>query len=121
MKSGAPTKKRAAYRKGWLAEYAAALFLISKGYRVEAMRYRTKGGEIDIIARKGQLVIFVEVKARHDLQTAVDAVSHQARQRIAAAASQWLSKQTDFAALSTRFDIIAVRPLRLPQHFRDAF
>ena len=121
MAGGAPSRKRAAYRRGWLAEYAAAFFLLCKGYRIEAMRYRTKGGEIDIIARRGTLAIFVEVKARRDMQTAVDAVSHEARNRIRAAAGQWMSKQKDFAELSARFDIIAVRPLRLPRHFKDAF
>ena len=64
-----------AYRKGVWAERIAAIFLIAKGYRVLAMRYKSKMGEVDIIAKRGQLIIAVEVKARRSIDEAVHAVN----------------------------------------------
>jgi putative endonuclease len=114
-------KKLKAYRRGFVAEYKAALLLLLKGYRIVNLRFRTRAGEIDIIARKRDLVVFVEVKARRDEQVAIDAVSAATQMRIRAASNVWLSRQSDYARLSTRYDIIAVLPLRIPRHFRDAF
>lgn len=65
MKAERPdTRKLKALKRGHIAEYRAALCLMLKGYRIVAMRYRTRLGEIDIIARRGDLVACVEVKAR---------------------------------------------------------
>ncbi len=92
-----------------------------KGYRILALRHRTPLGEIDLIARKRDVVAFVEVKARATETGAVNAVSHTSQNRIRAAADLWLSRRRDAARLSLRFDIIAVIPRRLPRHFIDAF
>ncbi|WEZ84807.1 YraN family protein [Rhizobium sp. 32-5/1] len=117
-----PDQKRLkAQRRGALAEYRAAAALLLKGYRIVAFRYRTKLGEIDIIARKGDLVACVEVKARHSLDQSVFAVSNSAQQRIRAASDLWLSKQRDSAKLSIRYDIVSVTPWRWPVHLPDAF
>ena len=113
--------RRRAFRRGHLAEYAAALFLIAKGYRVLAIRHRTKLGEIDIIARKRDLVICAEVKARRSEESAVFAVTGTSQQRIRAASDLWLARQRDAGRLSIRYDIIAVLPWRLPRHLPDAF
>jgi putative endonuclease len=59
--------RRKAYRRGHRGEWLAALALMLKGYRILARRHRTKLGEIDLIARRGDLVLFVEVKARRTL------------------------------------------------------
>ena len=114
-------KKLAAYRRGFVAEYVAAIFLLFKGYHIAAMRYRSKGGEVDIVARKGDLAIFVEVKARRSVDDALFAVGFAAQRRIEAASLHWLSKQKDAAKLSRRYDIVAVLPWRLPVHFKDVF
>jgi putative endonuclease len=117
-----PDQKRLkAQRRGALAEYRAAAALLLKGYRIVAFRYRTKLGEIDIIARKGDLVACVEVKARHSLDQSVFAVSNSAQQRIRAASDLWLSRQRDAAKLSIRYDIVSVTPWRWPIHLPDAF
>ncbi|OJF90567.1 YraN family protein [Pararhizobium antarcticum] len=110
-----------ALRRGSLAEYRAAVALLLKGYRIVAFRYRTKVGEIDIIARKGDLVACVEVKARRSLDEAVFAVSYSAQKRIRAASDFWLSRQPDAARLSIRYDIVSVMPWRWPVHLPDAF
>lgn len=113
--------KRRAYRRGHIAEYWAALYLMLKGYRILALRYRTASGEIDLIARRKDVVAFIEVKARVTESGAVDAVSYTAQQRIRAAADIWLSRRKDAAHLSMRFDIVAVMPRRIPKHFIHAF
>ena len=77
--------RRRAERRGQVTEYFAALVLLLKGYRVVAMRYRTKVGEVDIIARKGDLAVFVEVKAKVGEREAIDAVGVTAQRRIRAA------------------------------------
>ena len=110
-----------AFRRGHAAEYIAALYLLAKGYRIRAIRHRTKLGEIDIIARRGDLVVCVEVKARRDADSAVFAVTGAAQRRIHAASALWLARQPDAHRLSLRYDIVAVLPWRLPRHFADAF
>jgi putative endonuclease len=113
--------RRKAFRRGHLAEYLAAGFLLLKGYRVRAIRFRTKSGEIDIVARKGDLIAFVEVKARRNSDAAVFAVGHESQKRIRNASLVWLSQQPDAHRLSLRYDIVAVIPWKLPRHFIDAF
>ncbi|WEX88406.1 YraN family protein [Sinorhizobium garamanticum] len=115
------SRKLNALKRGHVAEYRAALCLMLKGYRIVAMRYRTKLGEIDIIARRGDLVACVEVKARRGFDEAVFAVSDTAQRRIRAASDIWLSRQADFHRLSVRYDIVAVTPWRWPRHLPDAF
>ena len=114
-------RKRRSERKGRRAELLAALALMLKGYRIAAMRYKTPVGEIDIVARKRDLVAFVEVKARRDLAAGVDAVSYPAQRRIAAAGELFISRQRDSARLSWRCDIVVVSPWRWPVHIEDAF
>jgi putative endonuclease len=113
--------RRKALRRGAVAEYVAAFWLLAKGYRIVAMRYRTRSGEIDIIARKGKLAIFVEVKARSGPLAAVNAVSFPSQRRIRAASDHWLSRQRDSAHLSQRYDIVAIGRFFWPTHFKDAF
>ena len=114
-------RRRKAERRGHVAEYVAALLLLVKGYRILALRYRTKPGEIDLIARKGELVVFVEVKARIGEREAVDTVSFTAQRRIRAASDVWLSHRRDASRLSQRYDVVAVLPGQFPRHFPDAF
>ena len=122
MTRESPDRKRLkALRRGSLAEYRAALSLLMKGYRIVAFRYRTKLGEIDIIARKGNLIACVEVKARRSLNDSVYAVSDLSQRRIRAASDLWLAKQPDFVLLSVRYDIISVVAWRWPIHLPDAF
>jgi putative endonuclease len=113
--------KRRALGRGRAGEWLAALVLLLKGYRIVERNFRCKLGEIDIVARKGDLVVFVEVKARPGPAEAVDAVNARARRRIANAARIWIGRRKDAARLSWRFDIVAILPRRWPRHFKDAF
>lgn len=114
-------RKRRSERKGRRAEWLAAFALMFKGYRIVRLRYRTPIGEIDIVARKGDLLAFVEVKARRDLAAGVDAVNYPAQRRIAAAGELFISQQPDSTRLSWRHDIIVVSPWKWPVHLEDAF
>ncbi len=113
--------RQAALRRGRWAEHKACVALMMRGYRIAGRNFRHASGEIDIVARKGDLIAFVEVKARIDLASAMDAVGSQSRRRIANAAQMWLSRQKDADRLSWRFDIVAVIPWRWPVHVEDAF
>lgn len=119
--AGGTDRKRRLERKGRRAEWLAALSLMLRGYRIAALRYKTRAGEIDIVARKGDLIAFVEVKARRDLASGVDAVSYSAQRRIRDAGGTFISEQPDSARLSWRFDIVVVSPWRWPVHLKDAF
>lgn len=113
--------RTSAYRRGHRGEWFAAVALMLKGYRIVARRYRTKLGEIDLIARRGDLVAIVEVKARPSLAEAMDAIGRESAHRIEAAADLWLVRQRDYARLSMRFDMVAVMPWRWPAHIEDVF
>ena len=102
-----------AERAGRRAEYLASLFLQLKGFGVLARRYKSPVGEIDLVARRGGLVAFVEVKARPSLDEAVFAVSPRARRRIEAAGRLFIAREPHLAALALRYDIIAVAGWRL--------
>ena len=115
------TKRRARFAKGHRAEWLAAWALRLKGYRILAVRHRTRLGEIDLVARRGDTVAIVEVKARATLEAAMEAVTPAAQGRIARAADLWLARQRDHARLSLRFDIVAVLPRRWPVHIPDAW
>jgi putative endonuclease len=110
-----------ANRRGHRGEALAALSLRLKGWRIIAKRYRSPLGEIDLIARRGNLIAMIEVKARPTLNAAMDAVTPSAQRRIMGSANLWLSRQKDAAKLSIRFDIIAVLPWRWPVHIKRAF
>ena len=113
--------RQRAEKHGHRAETLAALALRLKGYRIVARRLRNPSGEIDIVARRGDLVAIVEVKARATLAEASDAVTQDAQRRIVNAANLWLSRQADATKLSLRFDIVAVLPRRWPVHIEGAF
>ena len=111
-----------ARRFGRAAEWAAAMHLRAHGYRILARAYRIRGGEIDIIARRGRLVVFVEVKARPTLDGAQIAIMPAQRRRIARAAAVWLAAHPALATrCSLRGDAIFIAPWRWPRHLPGAF
>jgi putative endonuclease len=111
----------AAFRVGISAESRAAAYLIAKGYRIVARRFKTPVGEIDIVARRRRALVFVEVKARARLDDAAEAVTERSKRRIVAAAEMWLAAHPDDALAEIRFDAIMVAPGKLPRHIANAF
>jgi putative endonuclease len=94
---------------GAAGEELAALFLQRLKYRIMARNFRCKGGEVDIIARDGKTLVFVEVKTRRNLAYGVpqSAVTPFKQRQISKAALTWLAKNRLHDA-AARFDVIAV-------------
>ncbi len=113
--------RRRAFRRGHGAERLAALALMLTGYRLLARRYRTPLGEVDIVARRGDVLAIVEVKARADLASAMDSVGVPAQRRIEAAGDLWLARLPDASRVSIRYDLVAVLPRRWPVHVENLF
>ena len=112
------TGSRDTDRFGRWAEGLAAIFLACKGYRTLARRFRSPSGEIDLIARRGRLVVYVEVKAR---RAEPADVRHRQRRRIRRAAEHFLKLRPELVSCDQRFDVVLVRPGALPVHLKDAW
>src|SRR5262249_35606609 len=118
----APSAERvAAFRAGLSAESRAAAYLMAKGCRILAKRFRTPHGEIDIVAKRRNLLAFVEVKARASLYEAAFAVTPRQQARIINAAQAWLVAHPEHAEFELRFDAILIAPRHLPRHVLAAF
>jgi putative endonuclease len=114
-------RRRIAFRFGLSAESRAAAYLIAKGYRILGRRFRTPVGEIDIVARRRGVLVFVEVKARESFEAAAEAIGPRQRDRIIAAAQSWLAAHPQDAGRAMRFDVVLIVPGRLPRHLPAAF
>ena len=124
--AGRPAKVAAparvsAFRTGLSAENRAAAYLMAKGYRILARRFRTPYGEIDLVARKRNQLAFIEVKARASLDDAAYAVTPRQQARIIDAAQAWLMTHPEHAEFELRFDAMLIAPRRLPRHLLAAF
>jgi putative endonuclease len=108
------TRQRAE-RGGRRAERLAAFWLQLKGWKILGRRVRTPVGEVDLIARRGRTVAFVEVKARATAEEAGWALDEWRLRRVAAAAEA-LAPRYARQGDDIRLDAIFVVPRRLPQH-----
>ncbi len=113
-------KRQRAERRGRIAEWTAALFLIAKGYRILGHRCRTPYGEVDIAAWKNGVLVIVEVKARSSYDAGIFAVTPMAQSRIARAA-QALAARWRLTSAPIRFDLIVIGSGLLPRHERAAW
>lgn len=112
--------RRKAYARGHSAETVAAVFLMFKGYRILARRYKTPLGEIDLIARRGGRVAFVEVKQRPTQELCEAAITSDTRRRVRRAAQWWMSRNPRFQEFDQGFDVVFVMRGRLPKHLPNA-
>jgi putative endonuclease len=117
----ADPRRQRAEGHGRRAETIAAGFLRLKFYRILARRYRTPVGEIDLIARRGRTIAFIEVKRRASEAEAMDSVTAKARRRIARAAELWVAAHPGAARFDQRFDVVIAVPRRLPRHLIGVF
>lgn len=117
----ATASRRQAEARGRWAESIAVLLLRLKGYRILARRLRLAAGEIDIVAARGRVIAFVEVKARADLVSALESVGPRQRRRLQGAALQFVAGAPRHAASDLRFDLMLVAPGRWPRHVVDAW
>jgi putative endonuclease len=102
-----PEARRA---QGDAAEDRACRHLEEAGLTIVERNFRTPGGEIDIVARKGDALVFVEVRSREvpDFGTPEESVTPAKRRRIVATARQYLSKVPSSSWREARFDVIAI-------------
>jgi len=114
-------ERQIAFRTGISAESRAAALLVAKGFRILARRWKSPVGEIDIVARRRHLLVFVEVKARHSLDEAAESVTPRQRQRIIAAGEAFLATYPDASVHDIRFDAVLVAPGKIPRHIQGAF
>jgi putative endonuclease len=115
------TDRKVAFNRGISAESLAAAWLIGKGYRILARRFRCAAGEIDIVVARRHTIVFVEVKARATLEIAVESVTERQRRRIVGAAEIWLAKNPQVKFQDLRFDAILIAPGKIPRHIPGAF
>ncbi len=112
--------RRQAERAGRRAEWLAGLLLAAKGFRIIERRFKAAGGEIDLAAKRGRLLVFAEVKARPSLDEAILAVTGKSRRRIEAAGRILIARRPHLAEYGLRYDIIAVAGWRV-RHLADAW
>lgn len=108
-----------AFREGHGAEWFAAAWLMLKGYQILGFRLKTRGVEIDILARQGKTAVVVEVKRRASLEAALNAVENQQLQRLREAGAALLRQRPSLAGLQLRIDTVALAPGRIPRHRRN--
>ncbi len=101
---------------GAQAEWLALLWLSGKGFRLLERRFGGKGGEIDLIMRRGRLVIFVEVKRRSRMEDALAAITASKQRLVSARVRQWLARNPWALDHSLRMDAVFLAPLSLPRH-----
>lgn len=112
--------RRAAESRGREGETRAAWFLRMKGWRILDRRVRTPAGEVDLVARRGKLIAFVEVKTRAtgaELDFAID----EYRLRRVAAAAEYLMPRYAGPGDDIRVDVILIAPGSLPRHIENAW
>ncbi|MEM1086219.1 MAG: YraN family protein [Pseudomonadota bacterium] len=111
--------RQQAEARGRRAETLAALFLQAKFYSILDRRVRLPVGEIDLIAKRGKTLAFIEVKQRKTLEACQTAVSLQSWHRISCAAAAWSGHRTGLANHNWRYDLVAIIPGHFPKHFKD--
>lgn len=94
------------HKKGLLAEMKAGLYLRMKGYRILDTRFKTSAGEIDIVAQKGDTLVFVEVKLRRTEDAAAEAIHARNQERVMNAALLYLQKHPEYNGKDMRFDAL---------------
>jgi len=112
--------RRAAERGGRRAEALAAWWLRLKGWTILARRVKIPVGEVDLVARRGRTLAFVEVKARATAREAAVALDEWRLRRVAAAAEA-LAPRYARAGDDIRIDAMLVVPRRLPRHLPNVW
>ncbi|OAN66128.1 YraN family protein [Sphingomonas sp. TDK1] len=112
--------RRAAEARGRDGERRAAWWLWLRGWRILGQRIRTPAGEVDIVARRGNLVTFVEVKTRKSAAELDYAIDERRLARVAAAAELLMPRYAG-PGDDIRVDVILIAPRTLPRHIENAW
>lgn len=130
MKTNKPKTKKeigaTAYKTGYFIEKLVRLYLRLKGYKILEKNYKTKLGEIDIIAKKKSCLAFIEVKYRQTKNDALYALPTKSQTRILRAAELYLSQNQAYTQrnddnFTLRFDFIACAPPYYIKHIPNAW
>jgi len=113
------TKNKQTYYFGILAEKITIFFLRIKGYEIIAWRYKTYCGEIDIIAKKSNIIIFIEVKARRSKTSLEEILKPKQVERIKKAAELFIGRNYSFQQCLLRFDLIEVNKFFMLSHHKN--
>ena len=113
-------KHRRAEKRGRRGETLAAFYLRLKGWRVLDRRVRTPRGEIDLVAKRGRMIAFVEVKTR-DTGAELDLAIDIRRLKRVAAAAEILAPRFAQRGEDVRIDVILIAPGRWPRHIANAW
>lgn len=113
-------RKKNSHRRGLIAEMAARAFLRLKGYRILETRYRNYLGEIDLIVRKKDTLIAVEIKFRSSQNKAAESINKKQQNRINRAFSAYIAKIL-WEPKQYRFDVILISPYSFPLHLKNAW
>ncbi len=111
-------KKTRNYYYGILAEYIACIILFLKGYNIVTRRYKNPLGEIDIVASKGDNLVFFEVKARKKFDESMIVLSNRQKIRIESAAKLFIMQKKRYEGFNLRFDLIIFDGWR-PRHLKN--
>lgn len=117
--------KSADCKTGHRCEKWAQLLLMLKGYIPVARNYvtgnGTGAGEVDLIMRKGRLLVFIEVKKRATFEKALHAITIENQARVIRASAAFLKRNKAYADFSVRYDAVIFAPKRMPRHIKDAW
>lgn len=109
------------YTRGILSELLAQVFLQCKLYRILYKRYKTPVGEIDLICKKNNTIIFFEVKYRKNLNEDHDVVYKKQIQRIKNAGSFFIARNSIYNGLDLRFDLLIINNKLSITHYRNVW
>ena len=105
-----------AFRQGHASEWIAAAFLMLTGYQILGFRLKGRGGEIDILARRGRILAVVEVKRRATMEAALAALTPDQHRRLLVSGRAVLHGRPSLAGHELRIDMVALAPGRFPRH-----
>lgn len=113
------------YSSGKYAEGLAKFYLRIKGYGIIAENYKTGrgtgAGEIDLIAKKANLIVFIEVKKRKDIDTAAYSIFESQKQRIINGAKAFIMHNPKYENYDLRFDAILIKQPFSIKHIKNAW
>jgi len=113
--------RQRAERLGRFAESATVVLYLLHGYWPLAQRLRTPVGELDLIVRRGDTLVAVEVKLREAVAGAAESITYRSRRRITDALRWWLALNPDHARYTIRFDVVLWAPWSWPRRIAGAF
>lgn len=109
------------HQKGLWAELKAKAYLRLNGYHLLEERFKTPLGEIDLIVKKENMVVFVEVKLRRTVEAAAEAIHAKNQSRVRHAAELYLQQHPEYNEYEMRFDALVMAAGAWPEHIPDAF